>query len=106
MKPASLKKEEIFLRKAVKATTPLINNLPLLKGKRVTGIDFDGSNRKWISTSTDGLLLVSADGSKIISTFDESNSPLITKSVNDVKVNRLTGEVFVATDDGVFSYNG
>ena len=98
--------EEVFQLKQVKATIPVINNQPLLKGINVTGIDFDGSNRKWISTIGEGLLLVSPDGTKIINKFNETNSPLINRSVNDVKVVKSTGEVFVATDDGVFSFNG
>ncbi|MBC7390076.1 MAG: hypothetical protein H7329_12745 [Opitutaceae bacterium] len=98
--------DEVFQLKQVKATIPIINNQPLLKGINVTGIDFDGSNRKWISTNGEGLLLVSSDGTKIINKFNETNSPLINRSVNDVKVIKSTGEVFVATDDGVFSFNG
>ncbi len=98
--------EEVFQMKQIKATTPIINNQPLLKGINVTAIDFDGSNRKWISTNGEGLILVSPDGTKIINKFNETNSPLINRTVNDVKVNKSTGEVFVATDDGVFSFNG
>ena len=41
----------------------------LLDNTDVTCIAVDGSNRKWIGTSTSGVLLVNEDGSEIIEQF-------------------------------------
>lgn len=75
----------------------------LLDGIKATGIAVDPSDRKWISTETDGVYLVSADGTEIIEHFNASNSPL-PNFVYDVACHRHSNKVYFGTRDGVYSY--
>lgn len=78
----------------------------LLGGVPVKCIAIDGGNRKWIGTLSNGVYLVSADGTEIIEHFTASNSPLISDEINDIAINGTTGEVFIATTAGLCSYQG
>lgn len=78
----------------------------LLENEKVTCIAVDGANRKWIGTEKGGLFLVSADGSKQLKAFNTENSLLISNSILSVAVDPASGEVFVATDEGIVSYRG
>lgn len=77
----------------------------LLDNTDVTCIEVDGSNRKWIGTSTSGVLLVSDDGSEIISQFTTDNSPLLSNKVISVKCNPLNNKVYIGTDKGLMEYS-
>ncbi len=78
----------------------------LLETERVNVIAIDGANRKWIGTQSSGVYLMSADGSEEIFHFTKNNSPLYSNTINDIKLNNKTGEVFIATDKGLISYKG
>ncbi len=78
----------------------------LLDGVPVKCVAIDGGNRKWIGTVSNGVYLVSADGTEAIEHFTESNSPLISDEINDIAINGTTGEVFIATAKGLCSYQG
>ena len=77
----------------------------VLYNEVVRCIAVDGANRKWFGTP-DGLWLFNADCTEALLNFTTSNSPLPSNSIVDVAVNNKTGEVFVATDAGVVSYQG
>ncbi|RYY19735.1 MAG: T9SS type A sorting domain-containing protein, partial [Cytophagaceae bacterium] len=68
-------------------------------------IAVDGANRKWFGTPS-GLWLFSANADEALLHFTTENSPLPSNSIVDVAVNDKTGEVFVATDGGLVSYQG
>ncbi|MDW7692220.1 two-component regulator propeller domain-containing protein [Flammeovirgaceae bacterium SG7u.111] len=87
------------------ATIPRYEGRRLLEGEKVTAMEVDGGNRKWIGT-LNGAWLFSDDGSELISFFDEDNSPLLSNTIIDIETNPLTGEVFFATDKGIISYRG
>lgn len=89
----------------VDASPPVYERFPLLKDAVIRSIAVDGGNRKWLATD-DGVYLVSPDGDDIIYQFDESNSPLLSNTVNDIEVDPLTGEVFFATSLGLVSFQG
>lgn len=76
----------------------LLNNTP------VTCMAVDGANRKWIGT-TSGVYLVSADGLETIYHFTTDNSPLISNSINSIAINPQNGQVMIATEKGLVSYN-
>lgn len=76
----------------------------LLGGNNITGIDYDGGNRKWMSTSNAGLFLVSPDGYRILRNFDTKNSPLLSDNVLSVAVDKPIGKVYAGTDKGVMMY--
>lgn len=78
----------------------------LLETENVLAIAVDDANRKWIGTSKSGVFLMSADGTKQIAHFDESNSPLFSNNVKSIAINRKTGEVYFGTSKGIISYRG
>jgi hypothetical protein len=78
---------------------------PALFNTVVRCIAVDGANRKWLGTPS-GLWLFSANADEALLHFTTANSPLPSNSIVDVAVNDKTGEVFVATDGGVVSYQG
>ena len=76
----------------------------LLNGVYITSIAVDGANRKWIGTQNDGVYFVSADGKTIIHHFTKKSSPLISDNVSAVVCHPRSGEVYIATDAGLVSY--
>lgn len=78
----------------------------LLENETVSAIAIDGANRKWLGTLNSGVFLMSEDGTNEILHFEESNSPLISNQINDIKIHPETGEVFIATNKGLVSYMG
>ena len=78
----------------------------LLFEQFITDIAVDGANNKWIATADSGLFLVSPNGQETKYHFTTSNSPLPSNVVNDVDINSVTGEVFIATAKGLVSFKG
>jgi ligand-binding sensor domain-containing protein len=78
---------------------------PTLYNEIVNCIAIDGANRKWFGTPN-GLWLFNATASEALLHFTTANSPLPSNTINDLAINDKTGEVFVATDAGVVSYQG
>jgi hypothetical protein len=81
------------------------SGFPTLFNTVVRCIAVDGANRKWFGTPS-GLWLFSPNADEALLHFTTDNSPLPSNSIVDVAVNDKTGEVFVATDGGVVSYQG
>lgn len=79
---------------------------PLLRTEQVTAIAVDGANRKWLGTSNSGVFLVSEDGQEELVNFNESNSPILSNSIQSIAVNDQTGEVYFATPEGIIAYRG
>lgn len=78
----------------------------LLSTVKITDIAVDGANRKWISSESSGVFLVSSDGKEEIHHFTEENSPLLSNNVQTLAINDKTGEVFFGTDKGMISFRG
>jgi len=76
----------------------------LLDGQPLLCITIDSENRKWIGTENNGVFLISEDGTKTIHHFTSENSPLLGNVIYDIRINEKTGEVFIATDKGIISY--
>lgn len=72
----------------------------------ITDIVVDGANNKWIGTADSGVFLVSPNGQETKYHFTETNSPLPSNSINDIEINNVTGEVFLATTKGMISFKG
>lgn len=72
----------------------------------ITTIFVDGGNRKWIGTRGAGVFLVSPDGLQTLHQFTASNSPLLSNSILDIAVDPTSGEVLIATDQGLIGYRG
>ncbi len=80
-------------------------NVEYMLGKTaISDIEVDGGNRKWIATASAGLFLLSPDGSEIVASYTKENSPLISNSILDLKLNHQTGELYVITEEGLVSF--
>ncbi len=77
----------------------------LLAEEIVQAVAVDDANRKWFGT-TNGVWLMSEDGTEQLAHFNEDNSPLLSNNVVDIAINRETGQVFFGTDKGIMSYKG
>ena len=84
-----------------------IDGIPalLLETESVNAIAVDGGNRKWFGTSN-GLFVMSPDGTEQISHFTAANSPLPSDLIQSLAIDQQTGEVFVGTSQGIVSYQG
>jgi hypothetical protein len=71
----------------------------------VQAIAVDGADRKWVGT-TNGVWLISADGTAQLLHFNKDNSPIPNNSITDISVDQQTGEVWIGTADGLVSYQG
>jgi ligand-binding sensor domain-containing protein len=78
----------------------------LLYEQNITDIVVDGANNKWIATLDAGVFQVSPDGQKTLLHFTTTNSPLPTNAINDIEIDSITGEVYIATNKGMVSYKG
>ncbi|MBN2667740.1 MAG: hypothetical protein JXR60_00810 [Bacteroidales bacterium] len=78
----------------------------LMESKRVTAIAVDGGNRKWIGTQQSGVFLLSDDGTEQILNFNIENSPLPSNQIKSISIDNSSGEVFIATGNGLMSYRG
>lgn len=75
----------------------------LFKDENVQTIAVDGADRKWIGTKN-GVWLISATGEKIIYKFSTSNSLLLGNDISKISIDPTTGEVFIATNNGLCSF--
>ncbi len=78
----------------------------LLYEQDINDIAVDGSNNKWIATSSAGAFLVSPDGQRTLFHFTKLNSPLPSNTVNDIAIDSKTGDVYFATNKGMVAYKG
>lgn len=78
----------------------------LLENERVTTIQVDGANRKWIGTEGAGVFLMSPDGTEEVLHFNMANSPLFSNNITSIGIDQLSGEVFIGTAKGMLSYRG
>ncbi len=76
----------------------------LMKDKKVTAIAVDGANRKWIGTQKSGVFLISEDGTEQFNDFNTDNSPLPSNEIKSISIDNESGEVFIATGNGLMSY--
>lgn len=98
-----------FFSGGLTAATPIFPpeaGRPVLENDVVTAIEIDGANRKWIGTKDNGVWVFNPDISEVVHHFTTTSSPLISNTIYDVKINPATGEVFIATDKGLVSYQG
>lgn len=78
----------------------------LLYEQFITDIVVDGANNKWIGTADSGIFMVSPNGQETKYHFTINNSPLPSNAINDIDIDGVTGEVFIATDKGLISFKG
>nr|WP_315201164.1 T9SS type A sorting domain-containing protein [uncultured Flavobacterium sp.] len=78
----------------------------LLYEQFITDIEVNGANEKWIATADAGVFLVSSNGQETKYHFTTDNSPLPSNVINDISIDKNTGEVFIATSKGLISFKG
>ena len=76
----------------------------LLNGVAISCIAVDGANRKWIGTHSNGLYLISADGTEMIQHFTTEDSPILSNTIHCIAVHPTSGTVMIGTDAGLCSY--
>ncbi|GAB3913413.1 two-component regulator propeller domain-containing protein [Larkinella knui] len=89
----------------VNAYRPVFDRRRLLSGESVTALAVDGGNRKWIGTGN-GLYLFNEDGTVLLNAFTADNSPLPSSQITDLAIEPASGDVFIATPNGLVSYGG
>ncbi|UZO82048.1 T9SS type A sorting domain-containing protein [Aquimarina sp. ERC-38] len=72
----------------------------------ITDIEVDGSNNKWVATSSSGAFYFSPDGQETIAQFTTDNSPLPSDNILDIAVDDSTGIVYFATEKGLIALKG
>ncbi len=87
------------------ASCPVIDGFCLLRDQRVTAIEVDGANRKWIGTEN-GVYVVNPQGNRLIEHLTVDNSPLFSNEIRDIEIDPVTGEIFFATNKGLLSLMG
>lgn len=75
----------------------------IMKDETTTALVVDGGNRKWIGTLTSGVWLYDDNG-ELLANFTAENSPLLSNQILDMTIQPITGEVFIATSQGIISY--
>ncbi|MEM0519625.1 MULTISPECIES: type IX secretion system anionic LPS delivery protein PorZ [Aequorivita] len=78
----------------------------LLYEQTITDIEVDGSNNKWIATTSSGVFYLSANGQETLLRFTKDNSPLPSNTVQDIAIDPFTGVVYFATLKGLVAYKG
>lgn len=77
----------------------------LLRDVNVSTIAVNEANEKWIGSVNQGIWVLNEEGSRIEKRFTKENSSLISNNILSITINDETGEVFIATDLGLVSYN-
>ncbi|MBL4664102.1 MAG: T9SS type A sorting domain-containing protein [Flavobacteriaceae bacterium] len=78
----------------------------LLVGQTITDIEVDGSNNKWVATSSSGVFYFSPNGQETLLRFNKDNSPLPSNNVQDIAIDELSGRVYFATVNGLVAFDG
>ena len=87
----------------INAIKPVFGNSFLLRDEKVTAIEIDGGNRKWIGTEN-GVWLFNSFGEEQIYNFNSQNSPLLSNKIVDLEINNQSGELFMMSDAGIASF--
>jgi hypothetical protein len=76
----------------------------LLGGETITALAVDGANNKWVGTAYGGVYCFSPDGLRELYHFTSDNSPLYANAVFDLNYDETSGDVFIATEQGLQSF--
>ena len=102
--PSNVFKSTLYAQNILIKQINYVQNL--FEFEEVTCITVDDADRKWVGTAKSGVFLISANGDKQLLHFTEDNSPLLSNKIHNITINRETGEVFIATANGLISYMG
>ena len=88
---------------SVNSVKPIFEGRFLLRDEKVTAIEVDAGNRKWMGTER-GVWLFNPFGDKQVYHFNTANSPLPSDRIVDMEINGQSGEIFFITDSGIVSF--
>ena len=77
----------------------------VLERQHINNIFIDAIGNKWIST-TNGIWVISIDGSEVLARFTVDNTPLFSNDIQAVVINPENGLVYIGTAEGLFIANG
>ena len=75
----------------------VLDNMP------ITAIAIDALGNKWCGTGSDGLYLLSPDGTQLLAHYTKDNSPLLTNDVLSLAIDQERGELYIASSAGLVS---
>jgi hypothetical protein len=87
----------------INCVKPIFDNRFLLRDERITAIEVDDGNRKWLGTER-GVWLFDPFGETQVYNFNAANSPLLSDKIVDMEISSETGEIFFITDGGIASF--
>lgn len=82
------------------AGSAIFRTIRPLENVFIRDIAVDALNRKWIGTDN-GVVVLSSDGTELLATYTESNSPLVNNQIRAILPNDLTGEIYIGTVEGM-----
>lgn len=76
----------------------------LMGEQTINSIAIDGADNKWFGTDNGGTVQTNPNGKKTLQIFNKDNSPLPSNRILKIKVDKITGKVYFATDKGIVAY--
>ena len=77
----------------------------LLGDQPINSIAIDGADNKWFGTELSGAMKTSPDGNLVLNSFNSDNSPLPSNNILKIDVDKNSGKVYFATDNGIVVFN-
>jgi ligand-binding sensor domain-containing protein len=79
---------------------PSVTRIFDLQDEVLTSLAIDALNRKWFG-STNGVWLLSPDGSSVIAHYTTANSPLLSNRILAIEADKQSGRIFIGTERGL-----
>ncbi len=86
---------------SVAVINPYLTLLTSTGGLSVTAIVVDAVNNKWIGTLSNGVFVVSPDGSQLLENFTTANSPILSNEILALSFDNHKGIVYIGTPNGL-----
>ncbi len=75
----------------------------VLDNVRINALAVDRLNNKWVGTASDGLYLLSSDGTKILAHYRAEDTPLLSNNINTLSLDNATGLLYIGTSEGLIT---
>ncbi len=82
-------------------TNSSITSVFPIRSQSVTNILVDPINRKWVGTTTEGVFLLSEDGTRLIANYTTKNSTLPDNNIKSLAIDKTSGVIYIGTDFGL-----
>ncbi|MDP2089285.1 MAG: two-component regulator propeller domain-containing protein [Flavobacteriaceae bacterium] len=76
----------------------------LMGEQTINSISIDGADNKWFGAENGGAIQTNPNGKKTLQLFNKDNSPLPSNKILKIKVDKVTGKVYFATDKGIVAF--